>query len=292
MIRPGLPIGLATLALCAPIFAQNAPKPPPRLPAPAQTPASVGAPTTADEFFQRGEAALRSGQVSQRAIADFSDAIRLDPKFADAYNRRGVAYLLLRRPDLAIEDHTEAIKLKPDNPDGYFGRAGAYLARGDHANVIADYTQALRLQPDDADPRRINALLWRGRAYFFTEKYDEAVADYTRVIGLNPNYANSFFGYGGLFAIRAQAYARKGDYATAIADFDEAIRRGAALDVLYDRGLAHKANGDRDRAAADFRAVISKFAATRYADGDGESAQSDRAVAADARRQLANLGVQ
>ena len=48
-----------------------------------------------------------------KAIADFTEAIRLDPKYAEAYCNRGCAYRNKGDYDKAIADFTEAIRLNP-----------------------------------------------------------------------------------------------------------------------------------------------------------------------------------
>jgi uncharacterized protein YecT (DUF1311 family) len=62
-------------------------------------------------FSNRGNAYKRRGDVD-RAIADFSEAIRLDPRFAEAFANRGL--LKLKRGDAdANDDITNAESLKP-----------------------------------------------------------------------------------------------------------------------------------------------------------------------------------
>ena len=47
------------------------------------------------------------------AIADFTEAITLDPKHSDAYINRGMAWSIEGDNDNAIADFTDAIKLDP-----------------------------------------------------------------------------------------------------------------------------------------------------------------------------------
>ena len=54
-----------------------------------------------------------------KAIADFSEAIRLDPKRADAYYGRGTAYGHKGEYDKAIADYSDAIRLAPPKADAY-----------------------------------------------------------------------------------------------------------------------------------------------------------------------------
>ena len=48
-----------------------------------------------------------------RAIRDFDEAIRLDPKYARAYAERGYAWLAKGNYDQALKDYDQAIRLDP-----------------------------------------------------------------------------------------------------------------------------------------------------------------------------------
>ena len=67
-----------------------------------------------------------------RAIADYTEAIRLDPKYANAYSNRGVAYSDKGDKDRAIADFTEAIRLDPKYADAYNNRGFAYREQRRH----------------------------------------------------------------------------------------------------------------------------------------------------------------
>ena len=51
------------------------------------------------------------------AIADFTTAIRFDPKMISAYDERASAYEQTGAHDRALADIAQAIKLDPSNPD-------------------------------------------------------------------------------------------------------------------------------------------------------------------------------
>jgi len=84
-------------------------------------------------YYNRGNAHADKGDLD-RAVADYS-------------NR-------------AIADYTEAIRLNPKNANHYSYRPGAYEAKGDFDGAIADYTEAIRL-----DPKNANLYIYRGNAY-------------------------------------------------------------------------------------------------------------------------------
>jgi len=89
------------------------------------------------------------GDLDQ-AILDATEAIRLDPKFAEAYCNRGAAYGSKGEFDKAIADCTEAIQLDPGHAKAYRNRALAYRNKRELDKAVADYTEALRLEPSFA----------------------------------------------------------------------------------------------------------------------------------------------
>jgi Mrp family chromosome partitioning ATPase len=75
---------------------------------------------------RRGNAWLECRQYD-KAIAEFTDGIRLDPADAYAYRRRGYASNLIKDYDKAIADFSEAIRLKPGDADAFDGRGYAWF---------------------------------------------------------------------------------------------------------------------------------------------------------------------
>ncbi len=76
-------------------------------------------------FYNRGNAYKAKGAYDH-AIADFDEAIRLDPGLAKAFNNRGRARFYLGRYSDAVPDRAKAAELAPD--DVYSG-LWHYLAR-------------------------------------------------------------------------------------------------------------------------------------------------------------------
>jgi tetratricopeptide (TPR) repeat protein len=50
--------------------------------------------------------------------------------------------------DRAVAEFSEAIRLKPDNARAYYNRGQAYRHRGDYGKALTDYGEAIRLKPD------------------------------------------------------------------------------------------------------------------------------------------------
>jgi tetratricopeptide (TPR) repeat protein len=97
------------------------------------------------EWCRSSEADVASDLV----ILSCSELIELGKEtprnLAVAFTNRGNGYVFRDDYDRAIADYTEAIRLDPNSVGAYFGRAGAYSDRGDVDRAMADYTAAQRL---------------------------------------------------------------------------------------------------------------------------------------------------
>src|ERR1700719_1231093 len=100
-------------------------------------------------YYNRGRTYKDEKHDYDRAIADLSESIRLDPDAA-CFTCRGNAYKAKGEYDRAIADFNEAIRLDPKNADAYDGRGDAYKAKGDNDRAITDYGEAIRLDPKNA----------------------------------------------------------------------------------------------------------------------------------------------
>lgn len=103
----------------------------------------------AGAFINRGIAYYANGD-KDRAIADFDQAIQLDPKGAKgaaAYNNRGRMYHVKGDEDRAIADFNQAIQLDPKYAVAYYNRGTAYCAKKDYGRAITDYNEAIRFDP-------------------------------------------------------------------------------------------------------------------------------------------------
>ncbi len=68
-----------------------------------------------------------------------------DPNLPDAVYNRGRAYQLKGEPDRALLDFDQTIKLDPKDASAFNNRGNSYRAKGDNDRAIQDYDQAIRL---------------------------------------------------------------------------------------------------------------------------------------------------
>ena len=122
----------------------------------------------------RGHAYWNEGEFD-KAISNYTEAIRLDPKAAKAYVGRGEAHWSKGNFDCAIADCTEAIRLNPRDTAAYDGRGMAFARKQEFDKAIADCTEAIRLDPIDG------RMFWdRGWVYPLKGDKSRAADDYAQ----------------------------------------------------------------------------------------------------------------
>jgi tetratricopeptide (TPR) repeat protein len=241
-------------------------------------PAVVATEPKADDFLIQGRGKYDRGDF-QGAIADYTSAIRLNPKYANAYNNRGLAHAQLGNKQEAINDYNQALQVDPNLALAYYNRGAARAQSGDKQGAIEDYNQALRI-----DPNYANAYNNRGLARAESGDKQKALLDYNQAIKLDPNLALAYNNRGGLRAEsgdkqgaiedytqalrldpslaaaynnRGYAYALSGDKQKAIDDYNQALRINPKLAVAYNnRGLAHAQLGDKQKAIDDYNQAL------------------------------------
>jgi tetratricopeptide (TPR) repeat protein len=237
-------------------------------------------PGLAQTYFRKGESYQRKRDF-RRAIACFSEAIRLDPFFVNALLERGHIYRLARKPDRAIPDFNAALEIDSNNTEGYLRRGNALMDQGRHDEAIDDYTVAIALAPDNAvgylnralahakkqengkvledasqalkiDPKLTLAYLLRGAAYSNRNSHETALADLNRAVQLEPQNALAY-------NERGLAQMRKGNYPQAILNYSRALAIAPALHVArFNRGLVQRLKGDYSLAIMEFTTFLER----------------------------------
>lgn len=238
-------------------------------------------------FVLRG-VAYSMKKDSTHAIADFDQALRLDPANEVAMSERALEYMLEDKYDPALQDVAQAIKLEPRDPRpwayqgdinyhsgndnqalaswaqaiklapkwvwAYIDRGEFYLDHGDYQQAIDDFDQVVRIAPP-------LAMGWenRCRAYAITGQLERALDDCNKALAINARFVNHMVKSGDISAIqmRALVYLKIGRAQAAVTDYDKA----AALlpknaEVLYGRGLAKEKAGDRAGGEADLKVAL------------------------------------
>ena len=123
------------------------------------------------------------------ALNACAEAIRLDPKNANAYFCRASMYRDKKDFDSALADIDEAIRLKPESARFYGVRAWIYGDKNMFEKGLTDLTHQIDLLKDKAADLDYAE---RGDFYYELGKYEDAVKDYTEAIRLGPDYPRNY----------------------------------------------------------------------------------------------------
>lgn len=164
---------------------------------------------TPKKFLLRGKQRLERGDY-RGAAEDFNQALRLDPKYVDAYHHRGHIRYFVGDYSGAIDNLTQVLLFNPQDAFAYFNR-GLFRSSFNHRQAIQDYTQALQFKPLYAE-----AYFQRGKTRYNLGDTQGAIEDFNQAIKINANYAEA---YGN----RGIALSANGNKIGAIEDLQKAV---------------------------------------------------------------------
>jgi tetratricopeptide (TPR) repeat protein len=248
----------------------------PAMPPPQGAAATIARPANAKvaALVHAGKRAAAKGDLD-RAVQNFSEAIRIDPKFPDSYSERGQALFKLGETERAIADYSAAIQRNPQHGAALRARGMAYLYRGSTDLALTDLSRAVDLAENDPSLMAPVELFYarRSRATIYGSRlqYDEEIADCTALIDSylrDPSVAQALkeayrdVGAGNVVATlyrqRATAHIRQSHFELAIADLTAAIPLSAdgGYSALIDRSRLNETLGQRDQAVADLQNAL------------------------------------
>jgi tetratricopeptide (TPR) repeat protein len=225
-------------------------------------------------YYFRADANEQLGKT-ESAIADYTEALRLNPWFADALRRRGAAYMERKDHDRALADFSAMVRVDPSNSNAYFLRGTVYMARDQYAAAIPEFDEAIRLNPSDWESfeKRAAALEklgqyesarkdrdhavnispgWQTLGCSYAKELEEALSYCNRALQLDPNFHPAL-------VVRANWYRGAGRLEAAIADYDLALKIKPDEAYVYAlRGVARLRAGQLDGAITDFDALLER----------------------------------
>ena len=129
---------------------------------------------------------LGSQQDINFTIASYTKVIKANrltgPDLAERYIERGLEYGRLFRFNQSVADFTQAISLNPFSTMAYVYRAVAYAKLEKYTNANADFVSALNI-----DNRNLSAIGQRAALYYYRGMYAEAAKDFALYLRYNPN---------------------------------------------------------------------------------------------------------
>ena len=211
-----------------------------------------------------------------KAIQDYSTAIRIQPRRSSFYYNRGLAYEQNKENEKALDDYSKAIQMKSDYQEAMSARANLYKKINPEL-AMQEFENALELDGDD-----YKAYINRGSFYRDEENYDKALedfskaaeicncfeayfnragvyqslednekalADFTKSIEVKPNDQSSY-------ANRGNLYREMGQNNLALQDFNKSLEMKETYDAYYNRGLLYSQMGQPNQAVEDYGKAI------------------------------------
>lgn len=164
-------------------------------------------------FARAGVAHEQAGQFDL-AIAEYDQALAIDPKLAGILCRRGHTHHSQGDYDRAVADYSKAISLTPKDASPLLGRGAAFEAKSMLKQAFDDYSRAIRIS------KAAIAYHARGTAHLRSGDFEAAIADFTAAIKKDQLLVAAY-------QDRAVAYGRIGQRAKADADHQRAAQIGA-----------------------------------------------------------------
>jgi serine/threonine protein kinase/predicted Zn-dependent protease len=170
---------------------------------------------------------MQDTEGDQASLQFFQRAIELDPKFAMAYARLGVAYSNLNEPSLAAESTNRAYELRSNTSE----KEKLYIVCHYHDLVSGDVDQAIQayLLLRQTYPREEASYVNLNSAYTAIGRYNQALSEAQAALQLNPSHVINYTNLAGTYmnldrfedarAVLDQAQARKLENQALLAEY-------------------------------------------------------------------------
>jgi len=156
-------------------------------------------------------------QKHELAIADYSQALKINSHHADAHGNRGLSYLISGRDIDALRDFNNAIALDSNDATYYMNRGNLFLEQKQWDSALLNYSEVIQ-RAFSSNPKLV-AFAFNNRGYVYAQqgRYFDAIYDYSRSIELVPQNAYPYNN-------RSFAYFKLGNIVKAIEDCNQSIK--------------------------------------------------------------------
>lgn len=166
----------------------------------------------------------------ENAVIFFRQAIASDAS-APVFGNLGLALHAMGKFDEAVESYSQALVLEPGFAQAHNNLGNALQALGKNEAAFESYQRALLLQPDYVDAHYNQGYLHQQQG-----RLKEAAESYNRVLGFNPNYAAAHTNLGNVLKEQGELVLAIESYGKALAldanNAENHINLGKTLRVL------------------------------------------------------------
>lgn len=125
------------------------------------------------------------------AMGHFERALQLKPDYAEANNNYATLLAAASRSAEAVEHFERALRSRPDYPEVHFNLGNLRASQGQLSDAVAHYEQALRLRPCYA-----KACYALGAALVRQRRLDEAIQKFQTALQLQPDFVEAHYNLG------------------------------------------------------------------------------------------------
>eukprot|EP01080_Neovahlkampfia_damariscottae_P009512 gene9512-1719_t len=104
---------------------------------------------TPELYLDRGVILSELEGSEEKAVSDFTNAIKLNENFMDAYENRGILLKQMEEFEKAIPDFTKLLTRSTVDPDMYVERGMCYYELDEEDKAVADFKKALEIDPEN-----------------------------------------------------------------------------------------------------------------------------------------------
>ena len=134
-----------------------------------------------DAYDQRGSCYAEKNQT-EKALKDYTAEVALHPS-DDGYNSIGMLYERMKNYDKAIVYYAKAIKINPRYANAYNNRAAALCNKNEYKKAEQDFLSAMKFCADDESLGMYHYNL--GALYLVERKYQSAIEEFANAITFN-----------------------------------------------------------------------------------------------------------
>lgn len=125
-----------------------------------------------------------------KAIADYSKAVEIDPRNYMAYTNRGNVWKDKGEWDKAIAAFSKALSSNPQGAEAYYGRGVCEREKREYDKSLADFSSAVK-----NDSKHLGGYLNLGLVHTIMSRYGEAVSNFAEAFRLDGGDFNGSFNY-------------------------------------------------------------------------------------------------
>jgi len=191
-----------------------------------------------------GIALTKQGKVRE-GIEQFEQALHLNPDYAEVHQNLGSALARMGGLEQAVGHWEQAVRINPSLAEAHYNLGLALMGQGRLQEAIGHFEKALQIQPED-----VQAQYNLGNALLQAGEVQEAIGHYKHALQIKPDYA-------AVHNNLAAALMRQGRLQEAIGHYEQVVRLTPdSATAHYNLGVALEQSGRRQEAVQHYEQAL------------------------------------